>query len=80
MLMSNEQYDKLQKVMRVIVPLIIFLTAIGDIWGLSWMGPVTATIAAFNVFLGQVLTASSKKYKEAKEDPEPETVEEDVEE
>lgn len=71
MLMSNEQYDKLQKLMRVFVPLITFLSAIGDIWGFRWMGLVTATIAAFNIFLGQILTASSKKYKEAKEaDPE----------
>lgn len=72
MLMSNELYDKLQKLMRVFVPLITFLSAVGDIWGFRWMGLVTATIAAFSVFLGQVLEASSKKYKEAKfPDPEP---------
>lgn len=76
MLMSNEKYDKLQKIMRLFIPLITFLTAIGDIWGFHWMGLVTATIAAFNIFLGQVLTASSKKYKEAKE-ADPETTEDE---
>lgn len=71
MLMTNEQYDKLQKIMRLFIPLITFLTAIGDIWGFHWMGLVTATIAALNIFLGQVLNVSSKKYKEAKNaDPE----------
>lgn len=78
--LSNKQYDKLQKLMRIFVPLVTFLTALGEIWGIPWMGLITATISAFGIFLGQVLTASSKKYKEAKEDSEPETVEEDVEE
>ena len=79
MLMSSEQYDKLQKIMRLFIPTITFLTAIGDIWGFKWMGLVTATIAALNIFLGQVLNASSKKYKETKEKealPEPEKGEE----
>lgn len=71
MLMSSEQYDKLQRIMRIFIPLITFLTAIGNIWGFEWMGLVTATIAALNIFLGQVLNASSKKYKELKKtDPE----------
>ena len=71
MLMSSEQYDKLQRIMRIFIPLITFLTAIGNIWGFEWMGLVTATIAALNIFLGQVLNASSKKYKESKKtDPE----------
>lgn len=71
MLMSNERYDKLQKIMRTLLPLITmlsaFLTELGNIWGFKWMGLVTATLAAFSVFLGQLLTVSSKKYKEAKE-------------
>ena len=79
MLMTSEQYDKLQKIMRLFIPLITFLTAIGDIWGFRWMGLVTATIAALNIFLGQVLNASSKKYKESKE-PDPEVLEDEDEE
>lgn len=67
MIMSDEKYDKLQKIMRIVTPLITFLTAVGTIWGFEWMALVTATIAAFNVFLGQVLNACSKKYKESKE-------------
>lgn len=75
MLMSNERYDKLQKIMRTLLPLITmlsaFLTELGNIWGFKWMGLVTATLAAFSVFLGQLLTVSSKKYAESKKtDPE----------
>lgn len=77
MLMTNEQYDKLQKLMRIFIPLITFLTAIGDIWGFKWMGLVTATIAALNIFLGQVLNACSKKYAESKKDVDPESSEDE---
>lgn len=67
MKMSNELYDVLQKVIRIFVPLVTFLTAVGDVWGLSWMSGVTATIAAFGVFLGSCLAISSKNYKREQE-------------
>ena len=64
MSMSNETYDVLQKVIRLIVPLTTFLTAFADIWGLSsWMTAVTATISAFGLFLGSALEISNKNYK-----------------
>ena len=72
--MTDKQYDTLQKILRCITPLITFLTAIGTIWGLEWMALVTATIAAFNMFLGKVLDVSSKKYKESKEKADAEDV------
>ena len=72
--MTGKQYDTLQKILRCITPLITFLTAIGTIWGLEWMALVTATIAAFNMFLGKVLDVSSKKYKESKEKADTEDV------
>ncbi len=65
--MTNDTYDALQKVIRLVIPLVTFLTAIGEIWGLSWMSLVTATISAFGIFLGSVLDASSKNYKKEKE-------------
>ena len=63
MIMTNERYDALQKVIRIILPLVTFLTAIGDIWGIGWMSLVTATISAFGVFLGNALEISNKNYK-----------------
>lgn len=67
MTLSNESYDILQRVVRIIIPLVIFLTAVGDIWGLEWMAPVTATISAFGIFLGSALEVSSKNYHKNKD-------------
>lgn len=76
MTLTNEAYDALQKVVRLIIPLVIFLTAVGDIWGLSWMAPVTATISAFGIFLGAALEISSKNYHANKD---AEVLEDDLE-
>lgn len=63
MKLSNETYDILQKVVRIFVPLVIFLTALGDIWGFAWMGAVVATVSALELFLGSVLDISNTNYK-----------------
>lgn len=68
--MTDKQYDTLQKIFRLITPFMTFLTAVGTIWKFEWMALVTATIAAFNMFLGKVLDECSKKYKESKESKE----------
>lgn len=66
MRLSNETYDTLQRVARLIIPFVIFLTSVGDIWGLEWMAAVTATISAFGVFLGAALQNASNNYKKDK--------------
>lgn len=63
MKLSNATYDVLQRVMRLIIPFVVFLMTLGDIWGLDWMPAVTATISALGVFLGAALEISNKNYK-----------------
>jgi len=63
MKMSNKVYDVLKYVLIVGVPaLILFLNTLGDIWGIPYIGQITATIAALGTFGGSLLQISSAKY------------------
>ena len=61
--MSNKLYDILNKVSRIVVPVVSFLMAICTIWGLPYGEQITATATAFNTLLGGLLVISSSSYK-----------------
>lgn len=62
MKLENRTYDILKRVALMIAPLITFLAALGDIWGLPYMVEITATLAALDTLLGAFLNQSSKDY------------------
>lgn len=72
MIFENGMYDKLKIIAWVLAPLITFLAALGEIWGIPHMVEITATLAALDTFLGALLTVSNKAYnaqlKEGDED------------
>lgn len=72
MIFENGMYDKLKIIAWILAPLITFLAALGEIWGIPHMVEITATLAALDTFLGALLTVSNKAYnaqlKEGDED------------
>ena len=68
MIFDNGVYDKLKIIAWILAPLITFLAALGDIWGIPHMVEITATLAALDTFLGALLTVSNHKYNEQQKD------------
>lgn len=66
MIFENGMYDKLKIIAWVLAPLITFLAALGEIWGIPHMVEITATLAALDTFLGALLTVSNKAYNAQK--------------
>ena len=62
MIFQDGIYDKLKIIAWVLAPLITFLAALGEIWGIPHMVEITATLAALDTFLGALLTVSNRKY------------------
>ena len=62
MRISNKTYDTLKGIALMIAPLVTFLAALGEIWGLPYMVEITATLAALDTLLGAFLNQSSKDY------------------
>lgn len=68
MIFENGMYDKLKIIAWILAPLITFLAALGEIWGIPHMVEITATLAALDTFLGALLTVSNKAYNAAQEE------------
>lgn len=69
MKMQNKTYDILKIVALMLMPLITFLAAIGDIWSIPYTAQITATLAALDTLLGAILKISSDNYhKEGESD------------
>lgn len=66
MIFQDGMYDKLKIIAWILAPLITFLAALGEIWGIPHMVEITATLAALDTFLGALLTVSNRKYNEQK--------------
>lgn len=64
MIFPDGVYDKLKVIAFILAPLITFLAALGDIWGIPHMVEICATLAALDTFLGALLTVSNRKYNE----------------
>lgn len=62
MKMKNTTYDHLKLVALLLMPLITFLAALGDIWHIPYTQQITATLAALDTLLGAILKISSDNY------------------
>ncbi len=62
--LSNKVYDVLKIVSILILPLTIFITSLGDIWGLPYSYEIIKTLGAIEVFVGAILKISSDNYHE----------------
>ena len=60
---NSKWYDFLKYFALIFIPaFVVLLNTIGEIWNISNIPQITATIAAIGVFLGALLQISSAKY------------------
>lgn len=60
--MTNSVYDVLKTISLIVTPLGVFVVSLLGIWTTIDTTPITATIAAIELFLGSLLTISSKGF------------------
>ena len=60
--MTNKQYDTLKTISLLIAPIVVFLTALVDIWGIPYGSQIVATLAAVDVLLGAIVTIARQQY------------------
>lgn len=60
--MSNKQYDTLKIVALVLVPVLAFLSALVNIWGVPYAEQIVASLTALDTLIGTIVVAVSKAY------------------
>lgn len=60
--LSNEAYDKLCIIVKVIGPILTFISAVLAIWHVPYTAQITATLAALNTCLGGIVTVLKAVY------------------
>lgn len=61
-MLKSSTYDKLKIVSLIIGYAATFILTLTDIWGFKYGAEIAASVSAFGILLGSVLTASSKSY------------------
>ena len=67
MKMTDKTYDVLKVAVWIFVPLASFISAVCVIWKVPMAEQITATLTAFNTFLGALLHKTSKDWYEDNE-------------
>lgn len=60
--LSNEAYDKLCIIVKVIGPILTFISAVLAIWHVPYTAQITATLAGLNTCLGGIVSALKAEY------------------
>ena len=67
--MSDKTYDRLKWFALIFIPaLVTFFLTVGKIWTVPYYEEISATIAAFGVFLGACLGVSCYNYGKGEND------------
>ena len=64
--MNDRVYDTLKAVGLVAVPVIAFVTALINIWGIPFGDQIVATLAAVDVLIGAIVTVAKGQYDRKK--------------
>lgn len=67
MKLSNKSYDILKTFAWIVVPALTFIGAVCIIWNVPFAEQITATLAAFDTFLGTLLKTSNYQYNKPDE-------------
>ncbi len=62
MKISNKVYDVLNIIAKIVAPAITFVSAILTIWHIPYTPQITATLGAFDVFIGALVVALKANY------------------
>ena len=68
--MSNRMYDIIKLVALIGAPVIVFLSALCNIWHVPYAGELTATLAAIDTLIGAIVTALKADYDRQNTPPE----------
>lgn len=60
--MSNKTYDLIKLMALIGAPVIVFLSAMCNIWHVPYAGELTATLAAIDTLIGAIVTAAKASY------------------
>ena len=60
--MSNKTYDLIKLMALIGAPVIVFLSAMCNIWHVPYAGELTATLAAIDTLIGAIVTAAKVSY------------------
>ena len=66
--MSTKTYDTLKLIALIAAPLIVFVTAILNVWDVPYTSEIAATLAAADVFIGALVKIASDNYHKENED------------
>lgn len=66
-MVSNKAYDIIHFISLLIMPVCVFLTSLGDIWGIPYATQICATLAALDVFVGALVVILKKTYNNNQE-------------
>lgn len=66
MVLKNSTYDILKWIGLITVPVITFLTAIVNIWGIPYGDQIVATLAAADVLIGSIVAVANAQYRRKK--------------
>ncbi len=62
MTLTNRQYDTIKAIGLVAVPIIVFLTALINIWNIPYGDQIVATLAAVDVLIGAFVSVAKNIY------------------
>lgn len=60
--MNDKTYDIIKLIALVGAPVIVFLSALCNIWHVPYAAELTATLAAIDTLIGAIVTAAKAKY------------------
>ena len=69
-MISNKAYDIIKLVALVGAPVIVFLSALCNIWDVPHAAELTATLAALDTLIGAIVAALKADYDRANKAPE----------
>ena len=59
---SNKAYDILNIIAKIVAPTITFISAVLSIWNVPYTAEITATLGAFDVFIGALVVVLKANY------------------
>lgn len=64
--MNNKTYDIIHFVSLIVAPTVAFIAAVIAIWQIPYTKEITATLTAFDAFVGAVVLVAKKLYEKNK--------------
>ena len=61
-MINNKLYDVLNIIAKIVAPAITFISAVLAIWHVPYTTEITATLGAFDVFIGALVLVFKSKY------------------